>query len=40
MKFSAGFLEVLVHTALVGLGIGLVILAVVFIVDSRGKKLW
>jgi hypothetical protein len=40
VTFSAEFLEVLLYGAIVAVGLGLSALAVVFIADSRGKRLW
>jgi hypothetical protein len=40
MTFSAAFVETLLYGAIAGVGIGPIALAVVFIADSRGKRLW
>lgn len=40
MTFSATFLKVVLYGAIGGVGIGLTVLALVFVADLRGKTLW
>jgi hypothetical protein len=40
MTFSVEVLAALLHAAIVAIGIGVVVLALLFIADWRGKRLW
>ena len=40
MMFSVEVLEALLHAAIAAIGIGVTVLALLFIADWRGKRLW